>query len=327
MLIGQNTRNRVINGRMDYWQRGTSFATPASNSYTADRFKVNYDGTIGTFSVSRQAFALGQTDVPGRPVYFMRWDHTVAGSGSTQRLLSQPIESVRTLAGGKASVTFWAKADSARTLGVAFFQNFGTGGSPSAGVQVATQNASLTTSWQRFDLTFDIPSISGKTLGTNNNDLLLLEFFMPLNVVMTIDIASVMVVEGESAGDFELAGRDLPTELFLCRRYYTKSYRMGVFPAAATQEGIVHGSHTTSGSYSSLSVHFSAMRAVPAVLFYDANGNSNRVSWYSAGALAHTPNQLINNQYTSESVASIIASNITGQAAIVAAHYVADAEL
>src|SRR5690606_6592910 len=162
---------------MDYWQRGTSFSTPASNSYTADRFKVSYDGTIGTFSVSRQAFALGQTDVPGQPLYFLRWDHTVAGSGSTQRLLSQPIESVRSLAGGKATVSFWAKADSARTLDVAFFQNFGTGGSPSTGVQVSAQNASLTTSWQRFDLTFDIPSISGKTLGTNNDDLLLLEFF------------------------------------------------------------------------------------------------------------------------------------------------------
>src|SRR5690606_33394960 len=98
----------------------------------------------------------------------------------------------------------------------AFFQNFGTGGSPSTGVQVSAQNASLTTSWQRFDLTFDIPSISGKTLGTNNDDLLLLVFFMPLNVVMTIDIANIMVVEGESAGDFELAGRDLAGELSLC---------------------------------------------------------------------------------------------------------------
>ena len=66
--------NRHPNGRFDYWNAATSFTTPASLAETADGVYVQYDGTIGAFTVSRQAFTLGQSDVPGDPKYFLRWD-------------------------------------------------------------------------------------------------------------------------------------------------------------------------------------------------------------------------------------------------------------
>jgi hypothetical protein len=56
-------------------------------------------------------------------------------------------------------------------------QVFGTGGSPSSSVFVSPQTVTLTSSWVSFALTFAVPSISGKTLGSNNNDTLNFNFW------------------------------------------------------------------------------------------------------------------------------------------------------
>ena len=76
--------------------------------------------------------------------------------------ISQFIEDVRTFAGQTVTISFWAKADSARTLQVYTGQNFGSGGSST--VFTTVQNASVTTSWQRFAFNFAIGSVSGKTM-------------------------------------------------------------------------------------------------------------------------------------------------------------------
>jgi hypothetical protein len=55
-------------------------------------------------------------------------------------------------------------------MAVEAIQDFGTGGSPSATVTGTGQTVTLTSSWAPFALTFSIPSITGKTLGTNSND-------------------------------------------------------------------------------------------------------------------------------------------------------------
>ena len=227
-------KNYIINGNFDFWQRNTTFATPSSGSYTSDRYVIGYNGSIGTFSISRQAFVNGQNDVPGNPSYFFRWDQTVAGSGSTARAVAQRIESVRTLANKIATVVFWAKADSARTVGVFMAQQFGTGGSPSSEVVLSTQNVNLTTVWQRFKLTFSIPSILGKTIGTDNNDSLRLEWSLPLNTTMTIDLSSVMVLEGDKdPTEFIPAGRSVGDEFRLCQRYYQRGFQ-GAFTVMFT---------------------------------------------------------------------------------------------
>jgi hypothetical protein len=57
-------------------------------------------------------------------------------------------------------------------MAISLDQDFGTGGSPSAYVSGTGQTVTLTGSFAPFALTFAVPSISGKTLGTNGNDLL-----------------------------------------------------------------------------------------------------------------------------------------------------------
>ena len=61
-------------------------------------------------------------------------------------------------------------------MGVRTVQYFGTGGSPSSSVIVSAGTPSLTSSWQKFTYTVDIASISGKTLGSDNNHSLWVGF-------------------------------------------------------------------------------------------------------------------------------------------------------
>ncbi|MBI1188323.1 MAG: carbohydrate-binding protein CenC [Alphaproteobacteria bacterium] len=229
----QSFRNRIINGDFRIWQRGTSFSTPASGAYAADRWRVLYDGTIGAFTLSRQAFALGQTDVPGEPAYYLRWDHTSAGSGSTFRVIQQPIEDVRTYAGRAVALTFYAKADTPRSVTAALYQDFGSGGSPSTRVTVAVTPLSLTTAWQKFTIVTTMPSIAGKTLGTNNNHSVLVEFVLPVNTTMTIDFSRVQFepvnATAQKTSPFE--ERPIGVELSLCRRYCRKSFLEATAPA------------------------------------------------------------------------------------------------
>ncbi len=214
-------KNVLINGNFDIWQYSTSQTigtTPAIRYFTTDRWFNFFDGSGATRTVSRQAFTLGQTDVPDNPKYFYRLAQTVAGTGATYNLLTQRIESVFTLAGQQVTVSFWAKAASALTMTVNVAQGFGNGGSPSASVVAFTSsNLNVTTSWQKFTVTGTIPSISGKTLGTNNDDNLTFQFIFPFNTTFTIDIAHVQFEEGPVATDFER--RPVGTELALCQRY------------------------------------------------------------------------------------------------------------
>lgn len=220
-------RNKIINGNFDIWQRGTSQTSSGYGS--ADRWACFNVGSTKT--ASRQEFALGQTDVPNNPKYFMRHVVTSVAGASNYVILPQNIEGVGTLAGQTATLSFWAKADASKNIAVEFRQWFGTGGSPSSPVEgIGSQLVALTTSWTKYTITVDIPSVSGKTLGTNGNDYLSFIFWFDAGSDWnsrtaslgqqsgTFDIAQVQIEEGSAATPFEM--RPIGTEFGLCERYY-----------------------------------------------------------------------------------------------------------
>lgn len=225
---GYNTtfRNVIINGNFDFWQRGTSLS---AGGYLADRWSLSVTGS--TIVQSRQAFTLGQTDVPNNPTYFHRTVVTSVAGASNAVIMIQPVEGVQTLSGQTVTVSFYAKADASKNIAGEFVQYFGTGGSPSSTVNtIGVTTFALTTSWQKFTATVSIPSISGKTLGTNNDHALYLYFWFDAGSSFnsrtnslgqqsgTFDIAQVQLEAGSLATPFEL--RPLGTELALCQRYY-----------------------------------------------------------------------------------------------------------
>lgn len=226
VLNSLSRKNKIINGNFDIWQRGDSFNGIV---YGPDRWFLVHAGSSKV--ASKQAFTLGQTDVPGNPSYFLRHVVTSVAGVANYTMLQNRIESVATLAGKKVTLSFYAKADSNKNIAVDFGQVFGTGGTPSTSVYgIGSQLVALTTSWKKYIITVDIPSIVGKILGTNLNDFLQLNFWFDAGSDFasrtanlgqqsgTFDIAQVQLEEGEIATPFE--ERHIADELALCQRYY-----------------------------------------------------------------------------------------------------------
>ena len=219
--------NAIINGDFDIWQRGTS--QTAAGYGSADRWTVGLVGSGVTFN--QQTFTLGQTAVPDNPVYYSKASvGSIAGAGN-YALILQKIEGVQTFAGTTATLSFWAKADTAKNMAVEFVQNFGTGGSPSTqvtGINVTT--IALTTAWTKYFFNVTVPSITGKTLGSGGNDSLNLIFWLEAGSTYNartnslgqqggvFEISHVQLEAGEIASPFEY--RSVGQELALCQRYY-----------------------------------------------------------------------------------------------------------
>lgn len=166
--------NRIINGAFDFWQRGTS--SSGGGYVAADRWANGFVG--GTVTQSRQSFTLGDTLGSNGPTFFLR--QTVSGQSLASHAANtgQNIEGVRSYAGQTITILGWARRSSGSgNMAVGLDQNFGTGGSPSASVSVAGKTVTLTGSWSAFAVTFDVPSIAGKTLGSNGNDSLSVVFW------------------------------------------------------------------------------------------------------------------------------------------------------
>ena len=262
-------RNRIINGNFDFWQRGTSFT---GSEHGADRW---FSGRVGTtHTATRQAFTLGQTDVPGGPTYYHRTVVSSVAGASNYALLSQKIEDLRTFAGQQVTISFWAKVDATKNIAVELEQFFGAGGSPSANVTaIGTTKVSIGTSWQKLTVTATVPSISGKTLGTNGDNSLGLNIWFDAGSSFnartdslgqqsgTFDIAKVQVEPGPVATPFEQ--RPIGTELSLCQRYFhiSRVYGWGYAGGA--------GNARIGTSYFKVE-----MRTTPTVVFTTATGSN-----------------------------------------------------
>jgi hypothetical protein len=204
-------KNKIINGKFDIWQRGTSFNTTGL-FFGPDRFKTfSYSGSSST--ISQQAFTPGTAPVAGYETQFF----CRISSTNTQNILLQNIEDVRTFANQTITVSFWAKSAGATTVNIGAEQNFGSGGS--ASVFPSLGNVSVTTSWARYSVTFLIPSIAGKTVGTSS--------YLQLNFTSTtlnnnLDFWGIQAEAGSVATPFQTAMGTIQGELAACQRYFNR---------------------------------------------------------------------------------------------------------
>lgn len=213
-------RNKIINGQFNINQRGGASYT--SFGYTLDRWRL-IEGFGAACTITQEEFSLGQSDVPGNPSHYLRFARGTAGSSPSRA--EQRIEGVETCSGQKITITFWVKASSATEIDVITEQNFGTGGSPSSSVFDATNSGlAVTTSWTKVSVTVDLASTSGKTIGSNGDDYLLLRLERDhdyTNPTATVDIANVSIVEGDATDEDDPGNwRPATVEELLCKRYY-----------------------------------------------------------------------------------------------------------
>jgi len=224
-------KNHIINGSFWIWQRGTSPFT--SNGLTVDRW---YMGS----SQSSHSLAFAQYtpgSVPGLlpdPYHYPNITVTSVSNANAIAYLLQKIEYPIRFSGQKMTVSFWAAcgAGTTKKMGVNFAVNYGTGGSPSTADYSTAQAVDLEENFAKFELTFDIPDMTGKTFGTDGNANLQLQFWFDAGTNYqgstksgltaqqsgTFYIVNVQAELGEQATEFE---RQTKTEVELdCFRYY-----------------------------------------------------------------------------------------------------------
>lgn len=175
LLSVRPSRNVLRNGDMGVAQRGAGPFT-AADVHTADGWRKNHSG--GTHSVTRVPAPAGTGyALNGAPAAIESTTASQAAAGDYANV-HQRVEGVRTLAGKEVTLSFLAAASAGTPkVGIEVEQVFGTGGSPSAVVQTAVQAVTISTTATRYTVTFTVPSVAGKTLGTSGDDYLAVRFW------------------------------------------------------------------------------------------------------------------------------------------------------
>ncbi|KQQ46533.1 hypothetical protein ASF69_04715 [Rhizobium sp. Leaf311] len=163
-----NLANPIFNGQFQTCQRGLS---QTSSGYGSDDCWLNeHNGSSKTHTI----VASNDPTIPGNPsrVSVTTWTSVVGAVNYVRK--AYRIQNVRRFAGKRMSLMFLAKADASRNIAVEIVQNFGTGGSPSStqtgadhGQRTLVPLTTLMTS--KKTVVFDIPSIGGKIIGTNED--------------------------------------------------------------------------------------------------------------------------------------------------------------
>lgn len=276
-LQGQNvspfngSKNYIINGNFDVWQRGTSFN--GSSEYTADRWKAQISGDVGTKNRS--------TNVPTGYKYALNL--SITGSSPFAQI-GQHIEFVnfKGLRGKTATLSFWVKANntniSSMTYRIRYSTNLEDETILFTGSTLVSGSKTVSTTWQQHTTSFDVPtgitsmSIEFSTGAVSNGDI----FY----------ITGVQLEEGSVATPFE--NRQYGLELSLCQRYYEVG-------RCIQQLGI----GTTIGVVLTGQVFFkTSKRIVPTVTYLDQSGAQNKVT-------------LLNNSGAETNGVSVIAGNST----------------
>ena len=237
---GLGFRNLIINGDFGINQRAFSSST-SDGVYGFDRWRMF--ASDGTTTYSAQTFTAGNAIAGQEPKNFARLVTSGQTASTAVSILVQRIEDVRTSANQQVTVSFWAKAASGTPkVSVEFVQGFGSGGS--ADVNTYINQVTLSTSWVRYTVTGVPPSVSGKTIGSDNGYLALHLWVSggstynsrtgSLGIQSnTFDFWGVQLEQNLQPTPFEQ--RPYGVELALCQRYYALvASGNGVFVANAT---------------------------------------------------------------------------------------------
>lgn len=160
----QSSKNLLINGGMNIWQRATTDSVNTDDFKTVDRWRTRVSN-FGTFTIERS------TDVPsgqGFP-YSTKWDCTTDDASPAaadflifeQRIEGQNLQHLLKGSSSAKSVTlsFWVKSNKTGTYIARIYDNDNTR-SISKSYTISSANT-----WEKKELTFD-----GDTTGALDND-------------------------------------------------------------------------------------------------------------------------------------------------------------
>ena len=274
-------KNRLINGSMLIWQRGTTTVNPQAgnaNFYTADRWACNRASNVTGITVSQS------TDVPTGFKYSLKLQRTAANTALDALYLFNSNESINTLdlAGQTVTISFWAKAGANYSGGaLTIILSTGTGTDQpvyaftNAAATIATTQA-ITTTWTRYSFTGTLPS--------NATEVGSYYYWTPTGTAGADDavyFTGFQLEKGSTATAFDY--RPYGTELQLCQRYFYQSTYYASISFTSTQaDFLVYGPSSPANNWlwacQRLPVQ---MRAAPTITTSDQAGTTGKLSLFT----------------------------------------------
>ena len=281
-----SNRNRIINGAMGIWQRGTSFANVSTTNsfYTADRWGANRSNDASGLTVSQS------TDVPSGFKYSAKFQRTAGDTAANTISIFNSNESINTLdfAGQQVTFSFYAKvgANWSASNNITASIRSGTGTDQKVyqftGLVSQFSSIAVTNSWSRYSMTKTIPSDATEVGAIISTGV----FTGTAGADDSLYITGVQLEKGSVATAFEY--RNYQQELAMCQRYYEQTESIASFVGAPSVIG-VNVSYTTG-----LRWHVKK-RATPTVTIYNRAGTSGKLSAITSGSSAGTGTVSANN--------------------------------
>lgn len=194
--------NLFNNGQFDDFPVGEYAPLPTSIPVLAyGGWSFIKNGTNPEDSITFKKYTLDNTLVPASPIYFLNYIANEPGTSETIKDIVFTISNVRSLENETITVGINARSAISGTFAIQVFavQHFGTGGSPSADVITNFTPINLTTTNQNYSATITVPTLVGKTLGTNGDDNFQIHFRLPTNNIGNIELTNAYLKRGSSA--------------------------------------------------------------------------------------------------------------------------------
>lgn len=293
LVVYNEFKNLIIGGdfNVNPWQRGTSFVSPTSLEYMADRFQIRKSGTQ-EFTVTKDPDSPAHGEAGLFDTDCMKFEVTTANASPSAgqfTTIEQPIEGYNSMPiyNNHFSISFWAFSSVPGIYCVAF-QNAARDRNYIAEYTIVNANT-----WERFEFlimhdasvgTWEITEQAGlRIIFTLNAGSALQGAANTWQAGNLVATANQTNFSGTIANDFRIALvrctkdstsdsywlRDRMSQLALCQRYYQKSYNVGIAPGAISDVGVIATVNPRlNATLTITSEVITSLRATPSVTWY-----------------------------------------------------------
>ena len=211
-------KNLIINGGFDIWQRGTTFSSITSGTYSADRWWYGNSGA-SNYTVTRRTLS----DLPNFQ-YSVRLQRASGNTQTASQYFANVFETVNSIpyAGKTVTLSYYAKVGANYSGGTSLNAIVSSGATVDVGLfsgpgsnTATTSVPTLTTTWQKFTST--------GTIFSNATQVCIFFVWAPTGTAGAddwVEITGVQLEVGSVSTPFSRAGGNIQGELAACERYY-----------------------------------------------------------------------------------------------------------
>jgi hypothetical protein len=156
------------------------------------------DVTAATDNISFIRFGSYVSNPTGNPRYALRWICSAVGTGGTFKALAIRFSNVNTFASETQKYTFAFSAKSNTsdtTINFELAKHFGSGGSAEVDTNISV--FPITTSYDKYQVSFIFGTNEGKTIGSNNDDYIDLVISLPTTATFDLEFTDFILTLGE----------------------------------------------------------------------------------------------------------------------------------